>query len=141
MAPPPAPRRRPAWLRRADQAVLAAGAAIALVGIGGYWLAAGGARGRLIDIERAPPRVVEYKVDLNRAQWPELSELPEIGETLARRIVASRLAEGPFRSVDDLRRVRGIGPRTLEQLRPFLLPLPERGVVVEQPLPGRLPGS
>lgn len=59
-------------------------------------------------------------VDLNRASEDDLRLLPRIGPALASRIAASRRQEGPFRSVDDLRRVRGIGPRTLDRLRPLL---------------------
>jgi competence protein ComEA len=55
-------------------------------------------------------------VDINRATEQELQQLPGIGPTLARRIIEAR----PFRSVDDLRRVRGIGARTLDKLRPFV---------------------
>jgi competence protein ComEA len=62
-------------------------------------------------------------VDINAAEWPELAELPEIGEMLARRIVESRSAAGPFGDHDDLLRVNGIGPRTLDKLRPYLLPM------------------
>jgi competence protein ComEA len=49
--------------------------------------------------------------------------MPGIGEQLARRIVADRQERGPFLDLDDLRRVRGIGPRTLEGMKPYLLPL------------------
>ena len=45
---------------------------------------------------------------------------------MARRIVDSRQTGGAFRDHDDLRRVRGIGPRTLEKLKPFLLPMPDQ---------------
>lgn len=55
-------------------------------------------------------------VDMNRASREELQGLPGIGPTLAQRIVEAR----PFRSVEDLRRVRGIGPKTLEKLRPLV---------------------
>ena len=40
-------------------------------------------------------------------------------------------AAAQFRSIDDLARVRGIGPRTLERIRPYLLPIPERRRVGE----------
>jgi competence protein ComEA len=86
------------------------------------WAAA--RRGGVIEIERAPPLVAHYQVDINRAQIPEFLLLPEIGEALARRIVEDREANGPFRDHDDLRRVSGIGPKTLETIRPYLLPLP-----------------
>ena len=62
--------------------------------------------------KKAPSGVV----DMNRASREELQGLPGIGPTLAQRIVEAR----PFRSVEDLRRVRGIGPKTLEKLRPLV---------------------
>ena len=67
---------------------------------------------------------ITFQVDVNAADWPELAQLPGLGETLARRIVASRQTSGPFRSYADLDRVKGIGPRTIERIRPFLAPLP-----------------
>jgi len=58
-------------------------------------------------------------LDLNRASAEELELLPRIGPTLARRIIEEREQRGPFRSVHDLTRVRGIGPRTLEGIAPL----------------------
>lgn len=58
-------------------------------------------------------------VDLNRATTDELQRLPGVGPGLAARIVDAR-ERGPFDSVDDLRRVRGIGRATLARLRPLL---------------------
>ncbi|MEZ4248964.1 MAG: helix-hairpin-helix domain-containing protein [Polyangiales bacterium] len=55
-------------------------------------------------------------LDLNRATAEELELLPRIGPALAARVVEAR----PFDTVDDLRRVRGIGARTLERLRPLV---------------------
>lgn len=55
-------------------------------------------------------------LDVNRATPAELELLPRIGPAMAQRIVEAR----PFASVDDLTRVRGIGPRTLETLRPLV---------------------
>jgi competence protein ComEA len=110
-------------LRRTDQAVAAFVLAMALAGIAGHWVWQGRLRGRVIEIDRAEPIAIEFKIDINRADWPELALMPSIGEQLARRIVADRQASGPFRDLDDLRRVPGIGPRTLEAMRPYLLPL------------------
>lgn len=56
-------------------------------------------------------------MDLNAATAEDLELLPRIGPALASRIVSYREAHGPFERVDDLRRVRGIGPRTIEGLR------------------------
>ncbi len=58
-------------------------------------------------------------VDVNLATAEELQLLPRIGPTLAARIVEERERGGPFRSVQDLTRVRGIGPRTVERLAPL----------------------
>lgn len=112
-------------LKRADQVSVAV---LVLVGLGatvGWWVWRGGQDGRLIELQRAAPRMMSYQVDINQADWPELAQLPGIGETLARRIVQSRQAEGRFLDHDDLRRVRGIGPKTLEQIRSYLLPMPD----------------
>ena len=61
--------------------------------------------------------------------WPELTQLPGIGETLARRIVESRRQAGPFADHEDIRRVRGIGPRTLERISPYLQSMPAAAAV------------
>jgi competence protein ComEA len=114
----------PWLLRRADQAAVAGLALAALVALACYWTAQGGWRRRLIEIDREPPRQAQFLVDLNTARWAELAQLPGIGEGLARRIVESREREGPFVDHDDLRRIRGIGPKTMEQLRPYLRPMP-----------------
>lgn len=63
--------------------------------------------------------VPAHAVDLNAAGEAELALLPGIGPSLARRIAADRVQRGPFATVDDLRRVKGIGPATLERIRPF----------------------
>ena len=119
------------WLRRADQAIVAVAVLAALAGMGAYWVVQGGLRGELIEIDRTPPLVAKFLVDINQADWPELAELPEIGPTLARRIVTARESGGPFVDHEDLRRVRGIGPLTLERMRPYLLPMPASGAVAE----------
>jgi competence protein ComEA len=125
---------RRAWLllKHWDQAVVGVSVMAALVLIGVYWVVQGGLSGRLIEIDRATPSSVAFELDINSAGWPELSVLPNIGETLAKRIVESRQSDGPFADVEDLQRVRGIGPKTLEQIRPYLRPLPPSGNVAGQ---------
>lgn len=56
-------------------------------------------------------------VNLNTATAEQLDALPGIGPATAAAILADRQANGPFRSVDDLGRVRGIGDAKLAQLR------------------------
>jgi competence protein ComEA len=111
-------------LRHADQAAVAAMVLLSLLGMAAYFVVQGGFRGGLVEIDRAGPLEARFRVDINHAEWPELSQLPEVGETLARRIVDSRTEIGPFRDNDDLRRMRGIGPKTLERIKPYLLPVP-----------------
>jgi competence protein ComEA len=71
-----------------------------------------------------PPAV---PLDLNTADRGALLALPGIGPVYADRILAHRAAAGGFRSVDDLLAVRGIGPKTLERLRPFVRVAPAGG--------------
>ena len=61
-----------------------------------------------------PPR---HRIDVSTASVAELALLPEIGPSLAARIVADRAALGPFGSVDDLARVEGLGVARIEALR------------------------
>ncbi len=46
--------------------------------------------------------------------------LPGVGPSTAKAIVAHRAANGPFRVLEDLLQVKGIGPKKLEALRPFV---------------------
>ncbi len=126
---PDKPARRSPWLRRADQGVVGALVLVGIVALAGHWLAQTARHGRMLDIEELPERTAAFRVDVNTAPWPELAQLPGIGETLAKRIVDSRVAEGPFVDHNDLERVRGIGPRTLEGMKPYLLPMPRNETV------------
>ncbi|MER8186357.1 ComEA family DNA-binding protein [Kitasatospora sp. NPDC094015] len=59
-------------------------------------------------------------LSLNRATIEQLDTLPGVGPTLAQRIVQYRQEHGPFRSVDQLRQVSGIGARKYEELKALL---------------------
>jgi competence protein ComEA len=60
------------------------------------------------------------KIDINRAEPWLLEALPGIGEVLAQRIVDYRSENGPFRTIEDLLKVSGIGSATLENIRDFI---------------------
>ena len=62
---------------------------------------------------------VTFPVNINTASKKELDALPGIGETLAQRIIDYRSANGPFSTVDELTKVKGIGAKTLEKLKPY----------------------
>lgn len=59
-------------------------------------------------------------VDINRASVEEFAKLPGIGPALARRIVAFRDKHGPFRRVEDLLAIRGIGHKKWKAIRAHL---------------------
>ena len=74
-----------------------------------------GARGKA---KAAKP--VPAVVDLNKAGEKQLDALPGVGPSTARAIVAWRAAHGAFAAPEDLMRVKGIGPRKFEALRPWV---------------------
>ncbi len=61
-----------------------------------------------------------YPLDLNTATAADLEALPGIGPHTAAAVLADRDAQGPYAAVEELARVRGIGPNTLRRLHPFL---------------------
>ncbi len=68
-----------------------------------------------VPVSRDPPP--DDRVNLNTATQPELETLPGIGPVLARRIIDYREQRGRFRWTSDLTAVRGIGPKTYENLK------------------------
>lgn len=64
--------------------------------------------------------VSRYAVNVNAASAEELAGVRGISEELAQRIVDDRNENGRFFSMEDLLRVSGIGPKTLEQIMPYL---------------------
>ena len=69
--------------------------------------------------ERVTPEPPEPEgpVDVNTAGLDELQRLTGIGPALAQRIIDYREEHGPFRTVEDLLEVKGIGEATLEKFR------------------------
>jgi competence protein ComEA len=60
------------------------------------------------------------KIDINRAEPWLLEALPGIGETRAQAIVDYRSENGPFRRIEDLLQVSGIGPATFESIKDYI---------------------
>jgi competence ComEA-like helix-hairpin-helix protein len=121
------PLRAGQWLTPADQRTILGLVAVGWIALAA-WLAWSGWRkleerglrhgeSRTAAEHRDGPR---FQVEVNSAPWQEWTLLPGIGETTAKRIVEHRERVGGFARLDDLRRVRGIGPKTLERLRPYL---------------------
>jgi competence protein ComEA len=67
-----------------------------------------------------PTPVPGDPVNINTADLALLDTLPGVGPTTAQRIIDYREANGPFQIVDDLLKVPGIGPVTLDALRPLV---------------------
>lgn len=119
-------------LRKSEAAALVLTAAVVL-GCAG-WSAAAGGLGGDVSVEvlpgvsqsrsaeepataatAAPATAAEGPVDINRAGAEELMTLKGVGEVLAGRIIDWRERNGPFRTPADLTRVKGIGPKLVEQ--------------------------
>lgn len=60
------------------------------------------------------------KIRINDADARTLIALPGIGEVKAQRIVEYRATHGPFRRAEDLLNIYGIGPKTLEKIKPLI---------------------
>lgn len=118
-APTPANgKRRPApWSESKVLATILAGilALLILEIIVSRW------RGESARVERAPEHELDYRLDVNQATLGELVHLPGIGPALAERILADRAENGPFRNLDDLGRIRGIGAVKLADIAPYLV--------------------
>jgi competence protein ComEA len=67
------------------------------------------------DVAAPPPPAI---IDIDIATAPEIETLRGIGPALAKRIVADRDSLGPFGSIDELTRVKGIGKRLAAKISP-----------------------
>ena len=120
----PLVRRLRLVIRRSEQPIIAGLVGISLIAMAIYFWSQSFVRSGLINIDQAAPREQHFLVDLNSASWPELANLPGIGETFARSIVQYRERHGPFGSHQELMNISGIGPVKLKKLRTYLSPLP-----------------
>ena len=67
-----------------------------------------------------PKPIPEGKVNVNTAGLEELQQLPGVGPAIAQRILDEREANGAYISLEDLLRVRGIGEKTLENMKEYV---------------------
>jgi competence protein ComEA len=65
----------------------------------------------------APETASPSKINLNTATLDQLDSLPGIGPSLAQRIIEYRTNSGPFQSVDDLLKIKGIGQSLVDKIR------------------------
>ncbi len=70
--------------------------------------------------ETAPGYTTLFTIDINLSPADSMELIPGIGPALASRIVAYRDSAGPFREVQDIVRVPGIGNKTYERIKPYL---------------------
>jgi competence protein ComEA len=106
-----------------DQGLLTFLALLGGLGILAFVYQQWNASGRAIEIDEASRFENRFLVDINSAEWPEISNLPGVGPKLAQAIVSFRTEHGPFRELADIERVPGIGPKKLEQLQPMIAQL------------------
>ena len=72
-------------------------------------------------------------VNINTATSEELQQVPGIGPATAQKILQMRKSYGPFKSVDDLLAIRGLGQKRLDKMRKYL--------TVGQPAPKKTPAT
>lgn len=119
--PPPAAKATTLGLSRNDVrfSVLSGGLIVLLMLA--HWARQSLVGAQLVEIDRLPARTYQFRIDVNSATWVEWMQLEGIGDVLARRIVANLDENGPFTSIDNVQRVPGVGPKTLDAIRPHLL--------------------
>ena len=61
-----------------------------------------------------------YRININIATWHDFASLPGIGDKLAKEIIHNRDTEGRFNSVNEIKRVKGIGPSKFEKIKEFI---------------------
>jgi comEA protein len=67
-------------------------------------------------VKKAP----EGKININTASEADLQKLPKVGPAMAKRIVDYRASVKSFKTVEELRNVKGIGPKIFEQIKPYV---------------------
>jgi competence protein ComEA len=76
---------------------------------------------QLTFLDRPPVRAL---VDINRASYAELLDVPGIGPSVAARIIYAREAKGRFRSLDDLHGIKGFSKKSMTRADAHLVVTP-----------------
>lgn len=71
-------------------------------------------------VQAAKKKPPLHPINLNTATSAELQQVPGIGPSTADKILKMRKSYGAFKSVDDLRAIKGIGPKRMEKMRKYL---------------------
>ncbi len=69
---------------------------------------------------RSLPETEPERININEASAEELQQLPQIGETIAQRIVDYRTEHGPFSGISELMNVEGIGESRFEAIKDYV---------------------
>ena len=105
------------WPRAAQRVLLVLAAGLLALGA----VLGGKASRRPIAVAVTDDPGLCVRLDLNSATPADLETLPGVGVALAGRIDAHRQTHGPFRSVDELKRVPGFGEKLVAALRPLVM--------------------
>lgn len=92
----------------------------------------------ILPAKKKPPA---KPVNLNTATSAELQQVPGIGPATAEKILQMRKSYGPFKSVDDLLAIRGLGPKRLEKMRKYLTVGKAAAPKIPQPASQALPSA
>ena len=104
-------------LKRSEQAVVAVLLIAALAAVTGYWGFRVWHKRDLVEFDEAPPLEANFRIDINRADWPELMQLPGIGHWTADIYLMEALGRPDVWPVGDLalavgaERVKGLSGR------------------------------
>ncbi|MTI87767.1 MAG: helix-hairpin-helix domain-containing protein [Balneolaceae bacterium] len=66
------------------------------------------------------PEAVAERININTATSEQLQTLKGIGVTYAQRIINYRESKGGFKAIEELLKVKGIGKKRLDNIRPFV---------------------
>ncbi len=91
-----------------------------LIGMVGMWGMAYGASAQSGGKKTPAPTQKTVKLNINKASVQDLTRLPGIGPRTAERIVTYRKEHGPFKRIEEIMNVRGIGRKKFERIKSMI---------------------